>query len=129
MPATLHRILLVEDNADIRAVVKLALEKLGGFEVRACASGAEGLDALPDFQPQLVLLDVMMPDMDGPGMLERLRERPEAAGIPVVFLTAKTSSAEVQRLRDLGALDVLAKPFNPATLHVRVRTLWEGAGA
>lgn len=124
MSVALQKVLVVEDNDDIRTIVKAALEMVGGLEVRACASGAEALEAVVEFAPQLVLLDVMMPDMDGPGMLVRLRERPDTAQTPVVFLTAKTATAEIQRLRALGALDVLTKPFDPLTLHEQVRAIW-----
>jgi CheY-like chemotaxis protein len=126
MRPSLQKVLVVEDNHDIRTIVKAALEMLGGFEVRACESGTEALDAVSGFGPQLVLLDVMMPDMDGPGLLGRLRERPETAELPVVFLTAKTAATELQRLRALGALDVLTKPFDPMTLHQKVRDVWDG---
>jgi len=127
MTRELRKILLVEDNHDIRTIVKAALESVGGFEVRACESGAEALEALAGFEPQLILLDVMMPDLDGPGVLARFRERPDTAGIPVVFLTAKATKDEVQRLRALGAADVLTKPFDPMTLHEKVRASWEAA--
>lgn len=124
MSVELQRVLVVEDNQDIRTIVKAALELVGGLEVRACESGTEALEAVAEFGPQLVLLDVMMPDMDGPGVLARLRERPDAAHLPVVFLTAKTASSEVQRLRALGALDVLTKPFDPIKLHEQVKAIW-----
>jgi len=120
----LRKVLVVEDNHDIRTIVKAALEMVGGLEVRACASGTEALEALAGFGPQLILLDVMMPDMDGPGVLRRLRERPDGAELPVIFLTAKTAAAEIQRLRALGALDVLTKPFDPITLHDQVKAIW-----
>jgi two-component system, OmpR family, response regulator len=127
MTAALRRILLAEDNADIRTIIKAALEMVGGFEVHACESGTEALAAVAGFAPQLILLDVMMPDLDGPGVLARLRERPECAAIPVVFLTAKATKDEVQRLRALGAADVLTKPFDPMTLHEKVKASWAAA--
>lgn len=124
MRAPLRRVMIVEDNADIRTIVKAALEMIGGLEVRACESGREALDVVAGFAPQLLLLDVMMPDMDGPGLLARLRERTDTAELPVVFLTAKAAPGEVQRLRALGAHDVLTKPFDPMTLHERVKAIW-----
>lgn len=127
MRPALRKVMVVEDNADIRTIVKAALEMVGGLEVRACESGAEALDAIDEFGPQLLLLDVMMPDLDGPGVLARLRERPQTAAMPVVFLTAKAAPSEIQRLRDLGARDVLTKPFDPMTLHEQVKAIW-GAG-
>jgi len=126
MKVALQKILLVEDDPDIRTVVKASLEMIGKFQVCACGSGAEAFAALPKFGPQLALLDVMMPDMDGPGVLARLRALPETAGIPVIFLTAKTATSEIQRLRTLGAAGVLTKPFDPMTLHQQVKEIWEG---
>jgi len=125
--AALERVLLVEDNDDVRKVAQAALTLVGGLDVHACASGAAALAAMADFAPQLVLLDLMMPDMDGPAVLERLRADPATAGIPVVFLTAKASPAESRRLRELGALEVLAKPFDPLTLHERVKAIWKAS--
>ena len=127
MASPLEKVLLVEDNNDIRAIVKVALQKLGGLEVCACESGVQALDAMTDFAPQLVLLDVMMPDMDGPTVLRRMRERPETAGIAVIFLTAKTTPQEIQALRSLGALDVIPKPFDPISLHQHVKRIWKAS--
>jgi two-component system, OmpR family, response regulator len=127
MASRLEKVLLVEDNSDIRTIVKVALQKLGGLEVCACESGAQALAAITDFAPQLVLLDVMMPDIDGPTVLRRMRERSETAGIAVIFLTAKTTSQEIQALRNLGALDVIAKPFDPVSLHQNVKRIWEAS--
>lgn len=124
MNAPLQNVLVVEDNAEIRLILKMTLEKVGGLTVRACESGAAALLALAEFQPQLVMLDVMMPGTDGPAVLKRLRERAETAAIPVVFLTAKASAREIQELRDLGAIDVIAKPFDPMTLNAKVKAVW-----
>ena len=128
MKPALQTVLLVEDNLDIRTIAKAALEMVGGLKVRACESGAEALAAIAEFKPQLVLLDVMMPDMDGPGVLKELRGRPDTAAIPVVFLTAKAGASEIQRLRSLGALEVLTKPFDPMTLHEKVKAAWDKGG-
>ena len=114
----------MEDNDDIRTIVKSALEKIGGYQVHACASGAEALLSISDFAPQLLLLDMMMPGMDGPAVLAKVRERPEMAGLPVIFLTARASSTDIETLFALGALDVLKKPFDPMTLHEQVGAAW-----
>jgi two-component system, OmpR family, response regulator len=127
MQPALRKVIVVEDNRDIRTIVKAALEMVGGLEVLACESGAEALGAIGEFGPQLMLLDVMMPDLDGPSLLGRLRERPDTAVLPVVFLTAKAVPSEIQRLRALGALDVLTKPFDPMTLHEQVKAIWAAA--
>ena len=128
MTSELKKILLVEDDPDIRVIVKSALEMLGGLEVRACASGAEALSAVNEFTPQLALLDVMMPELDGPGVLARLRVNPATAGLPVVFLTAKNMPSEVERLLSLGAKGVLTKPFDPLKLHEQVQKIWGQSG-
>lgn len=125
MKPPLQRVLLVEDDPDIRTIVKASLEMIGKLEVRACASGSEALAAVTQFSPQLALLDVMMPDMDGPSVLARLRSSPETAALPVVFLTAKAGTAEAQRLLALGAIEVLSKPFDPLALPQQVKAIWE----
>lgn len=120
------RILYIDDEADIREVAEMALELDPGFDVRTCASGHEGLAAAQEWQPALILLDVMMPELDGPGVLERLRQDPATAAIPVVFITARTQAHEVERLRALGARGVLAKPFDAMALAAQVRDLMNG---
>lgn len=121
----LQRILCVEDEPDIQAVVRLALELVGGFTVKVCSSGEEALREVDGFAPQMILLDVMMPVMDGPGTLKALRERPASSDIPVAFMTAKVQPQEVAQYTALGALGVIAKPFDPMSLSHEVRRLWE----
>jgi CheY-like chemotaxis protein len=120
----LTRILYVEDDADIRSVAGFALEAVGGFVLAACASGEEALAAAPGFVPQLLLLDVMMPGMDGPETLAALRASPGTAATPAVFMTAKVQPQEVARYRALGAIDVISKPFDPMTLSDEIRAIW-----
>jgi CheY-like chemotaxis protein len=122
--ATLTRILYVEDDHDVRKLASFALKAVGGFTVEACASGEEALEKAAGFTPQLLLLDVMMPGMDGPTTLQRLRALPATATVPAVFMTAKVQPQEVQRYRDLGSLDVISKPFDPMTLSTQVRQIW-----
>lgn len=121
----LQRVLYVEDEPDIQAVARLALELVGGFTVKVCSSGEEALREVQAFAPQMILLDVMMPVMDGPTTLKALRELPAARAIPVAFMTAKVQPQEVARYTELGALGVIAKPFDPMTLADAVRRLWE----
>ena len=123
--SSLERILYVEDEPDIQAVDKLALEIVGGFEVKICSSGEEALREAETFAPDMVLLDVMMPGMDGRATLEALRERPGFSEVPVAFMTAKVQPAEIKQFVSLGARDVIAKPFDPMTLADQVRTIWE----
>lgn len=118
---TLTRILLVEDDPDIRAVATYAMESIGGYHVKACADGREALEALDGFDPELVLLDVMMPDIDGPSLLPMLRAR---SGVPVVFLTARTDPDEVEGYKSMGVLDVIAKPFDPLSLPASIAAIW-----
>ncbi|MBU0586924.1 MAG: response regulator [Gammaproteobacteria bacterium] len=120
----LERILYAEDEPDIQAVAKLALEMVGGFTVQICNNGADALEKVTGFAPDLILLDVMMPGMDGPSTLQRLRADPATSNIPVIFLTAKVQASEVARYQALGALDVIAKPFDPMSLAAQVRQIW-----
>ena len=124
MTQALEKVMLVEDDSDIRTVAGMALEMVGGLKILACESGAQALELVAGFAPQLVLLDVMMPGMNGPEVLQALRQRADTAAIPVIFLTAKVQEGEVAKLRALGALDVIAKPFDPMTLAATVRALW-----
>lgn len=121
----LKRILYVEDEPDIQAVAKLALEMVGGYQVMICGGGQEALDKVGGYAPDLILLDVMMPGMDGPTTLQNLRANPATALIPVIFLTAKVQPTEVAQYQALGALNVLPKPFDPMTLAEQVRKIWE----
>lgn len=118
---TQTRILYVDDEDDIREVATMALELDADFAVRTCASGAESLPVAAEWRPDIILLDVMMPHMDGPTTLARLRENPATADIPVVFITARTQTTEVEQFLALGACGVLAKPFDPMTLGDAVR--------
>jgi two-component system OmpR family response regulator len=120
----LHRILFVEDDPDIQVVATMALESIGGFQVLPCSSGAEALARCAEFAPDLVLLDVMMPKMDGPATLEALRGLSAFDATPVVFMTARVQAHEVAHYRELGAADVIAKPFDPMTLADTVRGIW-----
>lgn len=122
----LRRILYVEDEPDIREITRLALELMGGYEVQVCASGREALQQLQDFMPDFILLDVMMPDMDGPATLAAIRAMPGMQTVPVAFMTAKAQPAEIVQLQALGAKGVIVKPFDPITLAAQVRVLWGG---
>ncbi|WP_372922635.1 response regulator [Roseovarius sp.] len=121
--STVERILYVEDEEDIRAVAQLALESVGGFTLKSCASGEEALREAEAFAPDLILLDVMMPGMDGPSTLHALREIPALADVPVAFMTAKVQPAEIEYFKSLGAREVIAKPFDPMTLAEQVRAI------
>lgn len=124
----LQKIMLVEDEEDIRAVAELALEAVGGFTVKTCGSGVCALENLDAFRPQLILLDVMMPGMDGPSTLRAIRERPEFEDIPVIFITAKVQPEEVRGYLAAGAVDVISKPFDPMKLSEKIRDIWKNLG-
>jgi CheY-like chemotaxis protein len=124
---SLSRILHVEDEDDIRMIVGITLKSIGGFTVEQCASGHEAVTKAPDFSPDLILLDVMMPAMDGPATLKALREIPALARTPVVFMTAKVQPQEVDGLKSLGAIDVISKPFDPMTLSDQIKSIWRNA--
>jgi two-component system, OmpR family, response regulator len=123
----LHTILYVEDDPDIQEVVTMALEVVGGFAVSVASSGREALVLAQASTPDLILLDVMMPDMDGPTTLAHLRERPEFVDVPVIFITAKVQATEIEYFKSLGAVDVIAKPFDPVTLAGQVQSIWDTA--
>jgi two-component system alkaline phosphatase synthesis response regulator PhoP len=119
---TTRRILIVDDEDDIREVAQVSLELVGQYEVLTASSGRDGVRSARDEQPDAILLDVMMPDMDGPATLAELLADPLTRDIPVVFLTAKTQSSERSRLSQLGAAGILTKPFDPLKLAGEVAT-------
>jgi len=112
----MHRILIIDDEDDIREVAALSLETVAGWEVMVASSGAQGLARAATYQPDAILLDVMMPGMDGPSTFLELRRGPETAKIPVILLTAKVQGADQRRFANLGVSGVLFKPFDPMTL-------------
>ena len=122
--AELRTILYVEDEPDIQAIAELSLQVVGGFEVTLCSSGTEALEKAPEINPDLILLDVMMPGMDGPETLVKMRELDALKDTPVIFLTAKTGDGDVAGLKALGAVDVVAKPFDPMELPDKIRGIW-----
>lgn len=125
MASDLKKILYVEDEEDIALVVGMTLEELGGFDIKHCSSGQEALDSCSDFAPQLIILDVMMPGMDGPETLTNLRKLPCAGDTPILFMTAKAQSHEQKHYMALGAIGVVTKPFDPMTLSDKVTELWK----
>lgn len=117
-------ILYVEDEPDIQAVAQIALESVGGFTLKICSDGLSALEEATDFAPDLLLLDVMMPGMDGPTTLSELRKIPALNQTPAIFMTAKVQSHEVEELINLGAIAVIAKPFDPMTLSSQIMEIW-----
>jgi two-component system OmpR family response regulator len=120
---TLRRILLVEDDPDMQEVTALLLSSVG--EVRTCGSAAEALQAAQEFDPDLILLDVMMPGLDGQGAFAAFRQMPATANTPVIFVTACVQPGEISEYRQLGSLGVIPKPFDPDTLAETIQEMWE----
>jgi two-component system, OmpR family, alkaline phosphatase synthesis response regulator PhoP len=116
---TPHRVLLIDDEMDIRMVVKATLELVGGMRVSVATSGEEGIKKAESEQPDAILLDMMLPDMDGLTTLKKLRENSKTRQIPVIFLTAK-SQVEQKSFAELGAIAFIRKPFDPAVLSDQV---------
>ena len=124
-PGVLKSILYVEDDLHVRTTAKLVLEVIGKLEVRDCGSGEEALAAAHGFQPDLILLDVMMPKLDGLATLERLRSMPHLADTPALFITGLTNASDMERYTGAGAIGVIPKPLAPLRLTDQLRTLWE----
>lgn len=113
---SLNKVLCVEDDPDIRAIAELALQDVGGFKAALCSSGREALEMAPQFGPDLILLDVMMPEMDGPETMRRLQAQDVTRSTPVIFMTARIQDSEIEEYLALGAIGVIPKPFDPMTL-------------
>lgn len=128
----LGQILLVEDSVDIRRVATLAMERVGHFDVLACATGEEGIREANKYRPGMLLLNIMMPKMDGPMLLKAVRAGDasvEFTDIPAIFLTAKIHSHEIAPYLAIGALAVLSKPFEPMSLAQQIRKIWAARAA
>lgn len=125
MTSTLQHILCIDDEADILEVAQLSLEMVGGFKVTCLGSGREAINKAAGIQPDLILLDVMMPQLDGPSTLTALRAQADLRHVPIVFMTARVQPAEVQHYLDLGAAGVTAKPFDAMALPGQITEMWE----
>ena len=127
MPARpLTRVLCVEDDDDIRRILRLSLEKIGQMTVELVADPAEAMESIVAFKPELVMLDWMMPGIDGPALLRKMRENPATCALPVVFVTAKASRRELAELQALGAAGTISKPFAAKDLPDQLRSIWNG---
>ncbi|MES2823202.1 MAG: response regulator [Pseudomonadota bacterium] len=128
MKQTLNRILYIEDDLDIQAITIMVLQTINGFTLEACSSGNEALRKAVMFKPDLILLDVMMPGINGPETFVELRRLPSLVSTPVVFMTAKVQPQEVEGYLRLGAAGVIAKPFDPMLLADQLRDIWAKTG-
>ena len=120
----LNRICYVEDDEDIRRIVRMSLEKVGKMTVEVVGDPLVAIDAITKFNPDLVMLDWMMPGLDGPSLFRQMKERPETSAYPVVFITAKASSKDMEELMRLGAAGAISKPFSPKDLPDQLREIW-----
>jgi two-component system, OmpR family, response regulator len=126
MPAQpLNRICYVEDDPDIQRIVRMSLERVGKMTVEVVEDSTRAVEAIIAFKPDLVMLDWMMPIMDGPAVLRKMRERADLKNLPVVFITAKASQRELDELRALGAVGTISKPFSPKDLPEQLRAIWK----
>ncbi|MBO0662146.1 response regulator [Jiella sp. MQZ9-1] len=123
------KVLYVDDEEDIREIAKMSLELNPDFSVEICSSGNDALQFAPQWRPDLILLDVMMPGIDGPETLVRLSKIPETAKTPIIFITARTQRQEVEQFMSIGAIGVIGKPFEPMSLAGQVEALLKNATA
>jgi two-component system, OmpR family, response regulator len=120
----LTRIYYVEDDEDIQRIARVSLERIGKMTVEIIGDPTAALTAMAAFGPDMVLLDWMMPGMDGPALFREMKQRPETRALPVVFITAKASQPELDELTALGAVGAISKPFSPTDLPEQLRAIW-----
>ena len=124
MAPPLEKIVYVEDEEKIQKIVRMSLERVGGFEVDIYDNGPHAIEALPQNRPDLILLDARLPEMTGSEILKALREIDGFAETPVIFVTANVMREDVERYLSEGAVDVISKPFDPMTLPDKIREIW-----
>ena len=120
----LVRICYVEDDEDIQRIVRMSLERVGKMTVEIVTDPLRAIDAMKAFGPDLVMLDWMMPGMDGPALFRQMKQLPETASLPVVFITAKATQRDMEELAALGAAGTISKPFSPKDLPDQLRAIW-----
>ena len=121
----LVRICYVEDDEDIQRIVRMSLERIGKMTVEVVGDPTEAIEAMTSFRPDLVMLDWMMPVLDGPSLFKQMKLRPETSSLPVVFITAKASQKELDELTAMGAVGTISKPFSPKDLPEQLRQIWK----
>lgn len=119
------RIMVVDDDPDILSIARIALETMGGYTIETCSSGQEALNRVAAFDPDMILLDAMMPGMNGPETFKALTKAPNQDTTPVVFFTGRVQSEDIAMFKNLGAAGVVAKPFDPMQLAGKVKDIWE----
>ena len=121
----LNRICYVEDDEDIQRIVRLSLERVGKMTVEVVSDSTKAIEVIAAFRPDLVMLDWMMPGLDGPALFRQMKLRPDISSLPVVFITAKASHKELEELKMLGAAGTISKPFSPKDLPEQLREIWK----
>ncbi len=125
MPARpLNRICYVEDDEDIQRIVRMSLERVGKMTVTVVSDPTQAIAVINEFRPDLVMLDWMMPVLDGPALFQQMKLRPETSALPVVFITAKASQRDLDELKSRGAAGTISKPFSPKDLPEQLRAIW-----
>ena len=122
----LNRICYVEDDEDIQRIVRLSLERVGKMTVAVVSDPTQAIATIAEFRPDLVMLDWMMPVLDGPALFRQMKLRPDTSALPVVFITAKASQRDLDELKTLGAAGTISKPFSPKDLPDQLRAIWAG---
>ena len=120
----LNRICYVEDDEDIQRIVRVSLERVGKMTVAVVGDPTLAIETMAEFRPDLVMLDWMMPVMDGPTLFRQMKLRPETSALPVVFITARASQRDLDELEALGAVGTISKPFSPKDLPEQLRAIW-----
>jgi len=120
----LNRICYVEDDEDIQRIVRMSLERVGKMTVEVVGDPTLAIDAINAFKPDLVMLDWMMPKLDGPALFRQMQARPDTRALPVVFITAKASQRDLEELTKMGAAGTISKPFSPKELPEQLREIW-----
>jgi two-component system OmpR family response regulator len=120
----LNRVCYVEDDEDIQRIVRMSLERIGKMTVEVVGDPTKAIDAMKIFKPDLVMLDWMMPAIDGPTLFRQMKARPETSGLPVDFITAKAAQRDLDELTSLGAAGTISKPFSPKDLPDQLRAIW-----
>jgi CheY-like chemotaxis protein len=120
----LQKVCYVEDDVDIQRIVRLSLERVGKLQVEIVGDPTAAIDAMLAFRPDLVMLDWMMPVLDGPALFKQMKQRPETSALPVIFITAKAAQRDLDELVALGAAGTISKPFSPRDLPDQLRAIW-----
>lgn len=121
---SLKKILYIEDEPDIAAIAEVSLRDIGGFNIKTCHSGKAALSLASEYRPDLFLIDVMMPELDGPAVLRLLRSNPLFEKTPIIFMTERAHASEVKEYVGMGAACVITKPFDPLSLADQIRAIW-----